>query len=141
MRKILAAHLAVRLRAARSSQAPLKARSSASLYLHSDLQIHSSPQGESAVIPRYTGPRWPHLDDENRFRTWLAVEVAATETLAEGRHRAERGCQRLSAARAASNVERIFENRGRGQTPTSSLSRHRCRRNQLGRMPAGFTTA
>jgi len=36
------------------------------------------------VIPRYTRPEMGHIwSDENRFRTWLAVEVAATETLAE----------------------------------------------------------
>jgi len=36
------------------------------------------------VIPRYTRPEMGQIwSDENRFRTWLAVEVAATETLAE----------------------------------------------------------
>jgi adenylosuccinate lyase len=36
------------------------------------------------VIPRYTRPEMGRIwSDENRFRTWLAVEVAATETLAE----------------------------------------------------------
>jgi len=36
------------------------------------------------VIPRYTRPEMARIwSDENRFRTWLAVEVAATETLAE----------------------------------------------------------
>jgi adenylosuccinate lyase len=36
------------------------------------------------VILRYTRPEMGHIwSDENRFRTWLAVEVAATETLAE----------------------------------------------------------
>ncbi len=36
------------------------------------------------MIPRYTRPEMGHIwSDENRFRTWLAVEVAATETLAE----------------------------------------------------------
>jgi adenylosuccinate lyase len=36
------------------------------------------------VIPRYTRPEMGLIwSDENRFRTWLAVEVAATETLAE----------------------------------------------------------
>jgi adenylosuccinate lyase len=35
------------------------------------------------VIPRYTRPDMGHIwSDENRFRTWLTVEVAATETLA-----------------------------------------------------------
>jgi adenylosuccinate lyase len=36
------------------------------------------------VIPRYTRPEMGRIwSDENRFRTWLTVEVAATETLAE----------------------------------------------------------
>jgi adenylosuccinate lyase len=36
------------------------------------------------VIPRYTRAEMARIwSDENRFRTWLAVEVAATETLAE----------------------------------------------------------
>jgi adenylosuccinate lyase len=36
------------------------------------------------VIPRYTRPDMGRIwSEENRFRNWLAVEVAATETLAE----------------------------------------------------------
>jgi adenylosuccinate lyase len=36
------------------------------------------------LIPRYTRPEMGRIwSDENRFRTWLAVEIAATETLAE----------------------------------------------------------
>ncbi|PYX05775.1 MAG: adenylosuccinate lyase [Acidobacteria bacterium] len=36
------------------------------------------------MIPRYTRPEMGRIwSDENRFRTWLAVEIAATETLAE----------------------------------------------------------
>jgi adenylosuccinate lyase len=35
------------------------------------------------LIPRYTRPELARIwSDENRFRTWLAVETAATETLA-----------------------------------------------------------
>ena len=35
------------------------------------------------MIPRYTRPEMGRIwSDENRFRTWLMVEVAATETLA-----------------------------------------------------------
>src|SRR5580698_7213887 len=38
----------------------------------------------ATVIPRYTRPEMGRIwSDENRFRTWLTVEVAATETLAE----------------------------------------------------------
>ena len=36
------------------------------------------------MIPRYTRPDMGRIwSDENRFRTWLTVEVAATETLAD----------------------------------------------------------
>jgi adenylosuccinate lyase len=36
------------------------------------------------VIPRYTRPEMGRIwGEENRFRTWLEVEIAATETLAE----------------------------------------------------------
>ena len=36
------------------------------------------------MIARYTRPEMGRIwSDENRFRTWLEVEVAATETLAE----------------------------------------------------------
>jgi adenylosuccinate lyase len=36
------------------------------------------------LIPRYTRPEMGRIwSDDNRFRTWLTVEVAATETLAE----------------------------------------------------------
>ena len=36
------------------------------------------------MIPRYTRPDMGRIwSDDNRFRTWLTVEVAATETLAE----------------------------------------------------------
>lgn len=35
------------------------------------------------MIPRYTRPEMGRIwSDENKFRTWLAVEIAATETLA-----------------------------------------------------------
>src|ERR1041384_1203002 len=39
---------------------------------------------ERALIPRYTRPEMGRIwSEENRFRTWLEVEIAATETLAE----------------------------------------------------------
>jgi adenylosuccinate lyase len=35
------------------------------------------------LIPRYTRPEMGRIwSDENKFRTWLQVEIAATETLA-----------------------------------------------------------
>jgi adenylosuccinate lyase len=47
------------------------------------------------VIPRYTRPEMGRIwSEENKFRTWLQVEVAATETLAEA------GLVPQSAARA-----------------------------------------
>src|SRR5947207_3639094 len=46
--------------------------------------------------------------DENRFRTWLAVEVAATETLAEAGI-VPKDAARAIRERADFNVERIFE--------------------------------
>jgi adenylosuccinate lyase len=46
--------------------------------------------------------------DENRFRTWLAVEVAATETLA-GAGMVPKDAAKAIRARANFSVERIFE--------------------------------
>src|SRR5271170_1864886 len=46
--------------------------------------------------------------DENRFRTWLAVEVAATETLADAGI-VPKDAARAIRARATFNVERIFQ--------------------------------
>ncbi|PYV88332.1 MAG: adenylosuccinate lyase [Acidobacteria bacterium] len=47
------------------------------------------------MIPRYTRPEMGRIwSDENRFRTWLTVELAATETLAEA------GMVPVAAARA-----------------------------------------
>ena len=61
------------------------------------------------MIPRYTRPDMGHIwSDENRFRTWLTVEVAATETLAAA------GMVPKSAAksireRADFNLQRIHD--------------------------------
>ena len=61
------------------------------------------------MIPRYTRPEMARIwSDENRFRTWLAVEVAATETLAEA-GTVPREAARAIRERANFNVERIFE--------------------------------
>src|ERR1700723_1056951 len=46
--------------------------------------------------------------DENRFRAWLAVEVAATETLAAARI-VPKDAAKAIRARADINVERIFQ--------------------------------
>jgi adenylosuccinate lyase len=61
------------------------------------------------VIPRYTRPEMASIwSDENRFRTWLAVEVAATETLAEAGI-VPKDAAKAIRARATFNVQRIFE--------------------------------
>ena len=61
------------------------------------------------MIPRYTRPEMALIwSDENRFRTWLAVEVAATETLAEAGIVPKYAAQAIRE-RASFNVERIFE--------------------------------
>jgi len=61
------------------------------------------------VIPRYTRPEMARIwSDENRFRTWLAVEVAATETLAAAGI-VPKDAAKAIRARADFNVERIFQ--------------------------------
>src|SRR5215468_3288638 len=61
------------------------------------------------VIPRYTRPDMGRIwSDENRFRSWLAVEVAATETLAEA-GLVPREAARAIRERADFKVERIHE--------------------------------
>jgi adenylosuccinate lyase len=61
------------------------------------------------VIPRYTRPEMARIwSDENRFRTWLAVEVAATETLAAAGVVPKEAAKAIHA-RADFNVARIFE--------------------------------
>jgi adenylosuccinate lyase len=61
------------------------------------------------VIPRYTRPEMARIwSDENRFRTWLAVEVAATETLAEAGIVPKEAAKAIRE-RANFNVNRIFE--------------------------------
>jgi adenylosuccinate lyase len=61
------------------------------------------------VIPRYTRPEMARIwSDENRFRTWLAVEVAATETLAAAGI-VPKDAARAIHARAGFSVDRIFE--------------------------------
>jgi len=61
------------------------------------------------VIPRYTRPEMGQIwSDENRFRNWLAVEVAATETLAEAGIVPKDAAQAIRE-RAGFNLERIQE--------------------------------
>jgi adenylosuccinate lyase len=61
------------------------------------------------VIPRYTRPEMGRIwSDENRFRTWLTVEVAATETLAEA-GLVPKDAAKAIRARADFNLQRIHE--------------------------------
>jgi adenylosuccinate lyase len=61
------------------------------------------------LIPRYTRPDMGRIwSDENRFRTWLAVEVAATETLAEA-GMVPKDAARAIRERADFNLDRIVE--------------------------------
>jgi len=61
------------------------------------------------LIPRYTRPEMGRIwNDENRFRTWLAVEVAATETLAEV-GMVPKAAAKSIRDRADFSVERIHE--------------------------------
>jgi len=61
------------------------------------------------VIPRYTRPEMAHIwGEENRFRTWLKVEIAATETLAESKI-VPRSAAKAIRERANFRLERIQE--------------------------------
>jgi len=61
------------------------------------------------LIPRYTRPEIGRIwSDENRFRTWLAVEIAATETLAEA-GRVPKEAAKAICERADFRLERINE--------------------------------
>ena len=61
------------------------------------------------MIPRYTRPDMGRIwSEENRFRTWLTVEVAATETLAEA-GLVPKDAAHAIRERADFNVERIQE--------------------------------
>src|SRR6204780_2278293 len=66
-------------------------------------------QEEYPLIPRYTRPEFGHIwSEENRFRTWLAVEVAATETLAEA-GMVPKAAAKSIRERADFKVERIHQ--------------------------------
>ncbi len=61
------------------------------------------------MIPRYTRPDMGRIwSDENRFRTWLTVEVAATETLAEA-GMVPKDAAKAIRKRADFNLQRIHE--------------------------------
>ena len=61
------------------------------------------------MILRYTRPDMGRIwSEENRFRTWLTVEVAATETLAQA-GLVPKSAARAIRERADFNLERIQE--------------------------------
>jgi adenylosuccinate lyase len=61
------------------------------------------------LIPRYTRPDMGRIwSEENRFRTWLAVEVAATQTLAEA-GMVPKDAARAIRQRADFKIDRIAE--------------------------------
>jgi len=61
------------------------------------------------LIPRYTRPEMGRIwSDENRFRTWLAVEVATTETLAAAGMVPKQAAKAIREC-ANFNLERILE--------------------------------
>ncbi len=61
------------------------------------------------MIPRYTRPEMARIwSDENRFRTWLTVEVAATETLAAA-GMVPKNAAKAIRERADFNLQRIHE--------------------------------
>ncbi len=61
------------------------------------------------MIPRYTRPEMGRIwSDENRFRTWLTVEVAATETLAQAGLVPKQAAKAIRE-RAGFKLERIQE--------------------------------
>ena len=61
------------------------------------------------MIPRYTRPEMARIwGEENRFRTWLKVEIAATETLAESKI-VPKSAAKAIRERADFRLERIQE--------------------------------
>ena len=61
------------------------------------------------MIARYTRPEMGRIwSEDNRFRTWLSVEVAATETLAEAGLVPKQAAKAIRE-RAGFKLERIQE--------------------------------
>ena len=62
------------------------------------------------MITRYTRPEMGQIwSDENKFRTWLQVEVAASETLAEAGIVPKTAARAIRVKGAAFDVARIYE--------------------------------
>jgi len=91
------------------------------------------------LIPRYTRPEMGRIwSDENRFRTWLAVEVAASETLAEAGMVPKEAAQAIRE-RADFRVERIHEIEAEVRHDVIAFTT--AWRRLSARMPADSTTA
>src|SRR3954452_18672178 len=76
------------------------------LAVYNPVSLHSQ---EAALISRYTRPEMGRIwSEENRFRTWLKVEIAATETLAEAGI-VPRAAAKAIRERADFKVDRIRE--------------------------------
>jgi adenylosuccinate lyase len=62
------------------------------------------------LIPRYTRPEMSQIwSDENKFRNWLRVEVAASETLAEAGIVPKSAARAIRVKGAAFEVARIYQ--------------------------------
>jgi adenylosuccinate lyase len=76
------------------------------LAVYNPVSLHSQ---EAALISRYTRPEMGCIwSEENRFRTWLKVEIAATETLADAGI-VPRSAAKAIRERADFKVDRIRE--------------------------------
>src|SRR3954463_7562461 len=76
------------------------------LAVYNPVSLHHQ---EAALISRYTRPEMGRIwSEENRFRTWLKVEIAATETLAEAGI-VPRAAAKAIRERADFKVDRIRE--------------------------------
>jgi VWFA-related protein len=119
---------------------PLKIRDQKGKDVKIDLQSPVPPSGESAVIPRYTRPEMARIwSDENRFRTWLAVEVAATETLAAAGIVPKEAAKAIHASAPTSTSTASSRSKPRSSTTSSPSPRPWPRLSA--RTRAGSTTA
>jgi adenylosuccinate lyase len=79
------------------------------LALHLKSLVPQTHVEDARLIPRYILPEMGRIwSDENRFRTWLAVEIAASETLAEA-GTIPKSAARTIRERADFQLERIKE--------------------------------
>ena len=62
------------------------------------------------MIARYTHPEMGAIwSDQRRYETWLEVEIAAADAMAEAGHRPRRGRRANLRAKAAFDIARIEE--------------------------------